>query len=71
VPLELPPTLVATLEKTATAPIDERRQLLDALFDTRWNVSHAAKRLNCSRMTLYRKIHQYQLRRQRVNAAGM
>jgi DNA-binding NtrC family response regulator len=67
--LELPPTLVAALEKTA--PVDERRQLLDALFITRWNVSHAAKRLNCSRMTLYRKIHQYQLRRQRVNAAGM
>ena len=67
--LELPPTLVATLEKTA--PLDERRQLLDALFVTHWNVSHAAKRLNCSRMTLYRKIHQYQLRRQRANAAGM
>jgi DNA-binding NtrC family response regulator len=67
--LELPPTLVTTLEKTA--PLDERRQLLDALFVTHWNVSHAAKRLNCSRMTLYRKIHQYQLQRQRANAAGM
>lgn len=67
--LELPPPLVATMEKTA--PLDERRQLLDALFVTRWNVSHAAKRLNCSRMTLYRKIHQYQLQRQRANAPGM
>jgi DNA-binding NtrC family response regulator len=67
--LELPPSLLTMLEKTA--PLDERRQLLDALFVTRWNVSHAAKRLNCSRMTLYRKIHQYQLRRQRLTAAGM
>jgi DNA-binding NtrC family response regulator len=67
--LELPPSLVSTLEKTA--PVDERRQLIDALFVTHWNVSHAAKRLNCSRMTLYRKIHQYQLRRQRLSTAGM
>ena len=59
--LELPPTIIAVLE--GHSPRDERQRLIDALFLTRWNVSEAAQRLNCSRMTLYRKLTRYQLRR--------
>lgn len=42
----------------------ERDRLLSALAETNWNKSLAAKRLNCSRMTLYRKLAKYQLSRQ-------
>ena len=59
--LELPPVLLGALQKKG--PPDERQRIVEALFVTHWNVSHAALRLHCSRMTLYRKILQYQLRR--------
>jgi two-component system response regulator HydG len=36
-------------------------QLRKALEETRWNKSKAAKMLRCSRMTLYRKVVQYEL----------
>jgi two-component system response regulator HydG len=62
--LELPPSIVAVLE--GHSPHDERQRLIEALFLTRWNVSEAAQRLNCSRMTLYRKLTRYQLRRPEV-----
>jgi len=38
---------------------DERKQLLSALFETRWNKSKAAQKLNWSRMTVYRKMAKY------------
>ena len=66
--LELPPSIVAVLE--GQSPRDERQRLIDALFVTRWNVSEAAQRLNCSRMTLYRKLTRYQLRRPDVLEAS-
>jgi DNA-binding NtrC family response regulator len=59
--LELPPVLTAVLQKSA--PFDERRRVVEALFATQWNVSRAAHRLNCSRMTLYRKMTHYEIRR--------
>jgi DNA-binding NtrC family response regulator len=37
----------------------ERRILLDALFSARWNKSRAAEILQCSRMTLYRRMAKY------------
>jgi DNA-binding NtrC family response regulator len=37
----------------------ERRALLDALFVARWNKSRAAEILDCSRMTLYRRMAKY------------
>ena len=43
------------------APVDERRQIISALLETNWNKSTAAKKLNWSRMTLYRKIARYQI----------
>ena len=65
--LELPPVIAHVLCRRA-AP-DERQRLIEALFVTRWNVSRAAERLNCSRMTIYRKMTQYQLRRPQPRAA--
>jgi DNA-binding NtrC family response regulator len=34
----------------------DREQLLNALFEARWNKSRAARQLRCSRMTLYRRM---------------
>jgi len=39
----------------------ERDTVLTALLSTNWNKSRAAKKLNWSRMTLYRKIQKYHL----------
>lgn len=39
----------------------ERDAVLAALLATNWNKSKAAKKLNWSRMTLYRKMHKYQI----------
>ena len=40
---------------------EERDKLLVALLATNWNKSKAAKKLNCSRMTLYRKMQKYRI----------
>jgi transcriptional regulator with PAS, ATPase and Fis domain len=40
---------------------DERNEVLVALQATRGNKARAARRLHCSRMTLYRKLKKYQL----------
>ena len=40
---------------------EERERLLSILFSTGWNKSEAAKKLNWSRMTLYRKMARYQI----------
>jgi DNA-binding NtrC family response regulator len=42
-----------------SAEADERRRVVSALMQTRWNKSDAARLLNWSRMTLYRKISRY------------
>ncbi len=39
----------------------EREQLLTALKETKWNKSRAAEFLQCSRMTIYRKVREYEL----------
>jgi len=46
---------------------EERRIILNALKATRWNVQEAAKRLKIGRATVYRKIGQFGLRRERDN----
>lgn len=43
--------------------LDERDRLQAALALTKWNKSQAAKRLDWSRMTLYRKLHKYKIPR--------
>lgn len=47
---------------------EERRIILNALKATRWNVQEAAKRLKIGRATVYRKIGQFGLRRERDNS---
>jgi DNA-binding NtrC family response regulator len=39
----------------------ERRRVLDALHATAGNKTEAARRLNWSRMTLYRKLMRYRI----------
>jgi DNA-binding NtrC family response regulator len=67
--LELPPIISRVLHREA--PPDERQRLVEALFVTHWNVSRAAQRLNCSRMTVYRKMTQFQLRRPNSSAGAI
>jgi transcriptional regulator of acetoin/glycerol metabolism len=64
--LEAPPSPSVNCRQAAP---HERQRLIEALFVTRWNVSRAAARLDCSRMTIYRKMTQYQLRRPQPRAA--
>ncbi len=47
--------------------VSEKDRLLSALLTTNWNKSQAAKKLNWSRMTLYRKISKYSLSEELVN----
>ena len=49
-----PPVDLATL---APQQVQERQSLLQLLESHRWNVSHAAKALDVSRNTLYRRMH--------------
>ena len=42
-------------------PLGERQRLVQALEQTHWNKAEAAKRLQWSRMTLYRKLDKYGL----------
>jgi DNA-binding NtrC family response regulator len=51
------------------SPKDERERLLKVLSDTGGNKTLAAQALNCSRMTLYRKLTRYGLVNE-VSAAG-
>ena len=44
---------------------DERQNLLRTLLDTEWNVSAAARKLEWSRMTIYRKLAKYNIRPER------
>jgi DNA-binding NtrC family response regulator len=53
---DLPETFRRRLERFCSAGDPERRALLDALFAARWNKSRAAEILECSRMTLYRRM---------------
>jgi DNA-binding NtrC family response regulator len=58
----LPESLRGALRATAgAAAAPERLRILAALAATRWNKTDAAKRLQCSRMTLYRRMRAYGL----------
>jgi DNA-binding NtrC family response regulator len=58
---DFPPSFKERLQKTESAPQDERNRLLTALFNTNWNKTKAAQQLQWSRMTLYRKMAKYAL----------
>jgi DNA-binding NtrC family response regulator len=56
---DLPERFRSALRPPAGARPDERARLLSALLATNWNKSRAAKHLQWSRMTVYRKIAKY------------
>lgn len=61
---DLPQTFrpkVAKIDNETSEQEGEREVLLAALFSTNWNKSRAAKKLNWSRMTIYRKMHKYHI----------
>lgn len=57
--MDLPKQLQQRLDISEKVSEDERRLLVSALLETRWNKSRAAEKLNWSRTTLYRKISEY------------
>lgn len=62
---DLPETLQRSPYRSSAAadPAESERDiLLAALVNTNWNKSQTAKTLNWSRMTVYRKMHKYQIR---------
>ncbi len=58
---DLPPYLQGQSDRDhADAPCrDERGAFLRVLLASQWNKTEAAKRLNCSRMTIYRRMAKY------------
>ena len=60
-PDDLPPALSAMADRPGTDDDRERERIVAALFATRWNKCKAAAELNCSRMTLYRKLTKYRI----------
>ena len=57
--VDVPPEVMRQLTRAMGAPRSERERLLHALTATNWNKTKAAGQLRMSRMTLYRKMHQY------------
>ena len=55
----LPPAFRTLLGDYQRSSADERSRMLAALEETRWNKAEAARHLQWSRMTLYRKLSQY------------
>ncbi len=67
---DLPPYFKNKLVEYQHVPIDERHRIVSALLETNWNKSTAAKKLNWSRMTLYRKMARYQIVEKRSHRSG-
>ena len=53
---DLPREFANRLPAPGVGEAAERERLLAALLDARWNKSRAARQLQCSRMTLYRRM---------------
>lgn len=58
---DLPRQLQKKLKGGNDAPSNERNSILSVLQETKWNKATAARKLNWSRMTLYRKIEKYNI----------
>lgn len=61
---DLPQSFQEQLDESTNKPDGQRQErdtVLTALLSTNWNKSRAAKKLNWSRMTLYRKMQKYHL----------
>jgi DNA-binding NtrC family response regulator len=63
---DLPPAFRRKLQETDKLPRSEREKMLAALQATNWNKTNAARKLNWSRMTLYRKMAKYQIVENRI-----
>jgi transcriptional regulator with PAS, ATPase and Fis domain len=61
--LDLPYLYQKQLKEAESLTQSERERLLSALFTTNWNVSKAARKLNWSRITVYRKLEKYHIRK--------
>jgi len=61
--LDLPYLYQKQLKEGEALPQGERERLLSALFTTNWNVSKAARALNWSRITIYRKLEKYHIKK--------
>lgn len=59
--VDLPKHFQQRLELLEKASQKERKQIVSALLETKWNKSKAAEKLKWSRMTVYRKISQYNI----------
>jgi len=59
--MDLPKPFQCRLKASVGLPEKERDRLLSALIQTKWNKTKAARKLNWSRMTLYRKMMKYQI----------
>lgn len=57
--IDLPDAFRWRLAQPPDVSACERDRLVNVLFDTNWNKSKAAEKLNWSRMTLYRKLAKY------------
>jgi DNA-binding NtrC family response regulator len=60
---DLPPVFREMFVRYRTSQQSERERLLCVLEETAWNKAAAAKQLNWSRMTLYRRLEKYHLHR--------
>jgi DNA-binding NtrC family response regulator len=57
--IDLPEAFRCRLAQPPEMSHSERDRMVSVLFDTNWNKSKAAEKLNWSRMTLYRKLAKY------------
>lgn len=58
---DLPEAFQRLFANYAIDIVPERDRMVSALYQTNWNKSLAAAKLNWSRMTLYRKLEKYQI----------
>jgi len=59
--VDLPKHFQQRLELSEKVPRNERKQIVCALLETKWNKSKAAQKLSWSRTTIYRKISRYNI----------
>ena len=59
--MDLPPQFRAKEKECASLPQNERDLILSALLTTKWSRTKAAKKLEWSRMTLYRKMAKHNI----------
>jgi DNA-binding NtrC family response regulator len=59
--VQMPKVFCESLNRKEKIGVAEPDRILMALSETRWNKSQAAEKLHWSRMTLYRKMSQYQI----------